>query len=227
MARIDGRSNDECRPMHVAVDVLPNCAGSAAVEHAACRVMCVVRGPQQLQGENVGPKGKIKVVVERCPFAQQIRRDMRDAELEGEYSQALQGIVERGVLLDTIPQLLYEVNVLILSSDGSTEIAAIVTAVCAAIANAGIPSRDLYCCCTACVATDNSDILIDPSQQELQHSKAAVTVVAAVTSNDIYFVRQQGAIRSDIVISSLRAACEGCKLYKQALRSALCNSISK
>ncbi|HID86888.1 MAG TPA: ribonuclease PH, partial [Anaerolineae bacterium] len=58
MARLDGRANDELRPVRITPDYLDYAEGSALIEMGATRVLCAVsteeRVPPWLQGRGQG-----------------------------------------------------------------------------------------------------------------------------------------------------------------------------
>src|SRR4030066_1371403 len=142
--RLDGRKIDELRPIKIEVGVLSNADGSAYIEHGKNKILAAVFGPKEMHPKHLSQPDRM---VLRCrypmaPFSVQERKSPAPSRREVELSKVIRESLEPSVFVDLYPRTGIDVFIEILQADGGTRCAAI-TAASLAIADAGIPMRDL------------------------------------------------------------------------------------
>ena len=148
--RLDGRKADELRPLKLEVGVLSNADGSAYIEHGKNKILVGVFGPREMHPKHLSQTDRM---VLRCryhmaPFSVQERKSPAPSRREVELSKVIREALEPSVFVDLYPRAGIDVFVEVLQADGGTRCAAI-TAASLAIADAGIPLRDLVVGCAA------------------------------------------------------------------------------
>jgi exosome complex component RRP41 len=148
--RLDGRKADELRPLKIEVGVLSNADGSAYIEHGKNKILAAVFGPREMHPKHLSLPDRM---VLRCryhmaPFSVQERKSPAPSRREVELSKVIRESLEPAVFVDYYPRSGIDIFVEVLQADGGTRCASI-TAAALAIADAGIPMRDLVVACAA------------------------------------------------------------------------------
>src|SRR4030043_1647500 len=148
--RLDGRKADELRPVKIEVGVLANADGSAYIEHGKNKILAGVFGPREMHPKHLSLPDRMVI---RCryhmaPFSVQERKSPAPSRREVELSKVKKESLEPALFLELYPRTGVDVFVEVLQADGGTRCAAI-TAAALAIADAGVPMRDLVVACAA------------------------------------------------------------------------------
>lgn len=223
MLRADGREAHQVRGLQAAVAVLPACTGSAMVEVGGSKVVCAVRGPQQMVNEYRGNRGQIVCAMHRPPFAQKNRSDptMADVLANSEQMQILRSIIEQTVILERIPQLAYSCDVEIVSSAGEkSDLCVAVAAACLALSNAGVELFDLVAATTAVLRKDGST-LVDPTPTEAQEAVASCVVCVSLATGSVLYMSHEGSVEPGQLRSLLAPTIEAALSLRGSLRTPL------
>jgi ribonuclease PH len=212
--------------MHVEVGTAMSAvAGSSAVTLSKSRVMCVVRGPAQSSGECRANEGRLTCTITRAPFAFPFRRDparhtstVDDDRLATMLCDAL----ERAVLLDTFPQLQYDVSIEVISADGAEQ-AACVAAASAALLQAGVECRDTLGAVHGIVTADGGfiDIASPEAASSADSAIGTLFVIAGIHSGELLACEATGNIPGPLVGTAASAAVETVKKMWDPLTTAL------
>ena len=148
--RLDGRKADELRPLKLQVGVLSNADGSAYIEHGKNKILAAAFGPREMHPKHLSLPDRM---VLRCryhmaPFSVQERKSPAPSRREVELSKVIKESLEPALFLELYPRTGVDVFVEVLQADGGTRCASI-TAAALAIADAGVPMRDLVVGCAA------------------------------------------------------------------------------
>jgi exosome complex component RRP41 len=220
--RLDGRKPDELRPIKIEVGVLSNADGSAYIEQGKNRILAAVYGPKEVHPKHLALQDRM---VLRCryhmaPFSVQERKSPAPSRREVELSKVIRESLEPSIFLDYYPRTGIDVFVEVLQADGSTRCASI-TAAALAIADAGIPMRDLVVACSAGKIDDT--IVLDLMDTEDKMGTADVPVALMPNLNAITLLQMDGTLTSEEFEKALNLALEGCmKIYamqKEALKA--------
>jgi exosome complex component RRP41 len=220
--RLDGRKADELRPLKLEVGVLPNADGSAYIEHGKNKILVGVFGPREMHPKHLSQSDRM---VLRCryhmaPFSVQERKSPAPSRREVELSKVIRESLEPSVFVELYPRVGIDVFVEVLQADGGTRCAAI-TAASLAIADAGIPMRDLVVACAA-GKVDNT-VVLDLYDAEDKLGVADVPVALMPNLNAVTLLQMDGILTPEEFETAINMAVEGCKkiyaIQKDALRA--------
>ena len=142
--RQDGRKLDELRPITIEAGVLDRADGSAYLEWGNNKVIVGVYGPREVHPRHMqNPlRGLVQARYNMASFSVNERKrpgpDRRSTEISKLISEAL----ERVVLTDRFPRTTVNVYIEVVEASAGTRCAGL-TAASVALADAGIPMRDL------------------------------------------------------------------------------------
>ena len=220
--RLDGRKADELRPIKLQVGVLGNADGSAYVEHGKNKILVGVFGPREMHPKHLSQPDRMVI---RCryhmaPFSVQERKSPAPSRREVELSKVIRESLEPSVFVDLYPRTGIDVFVEVLQADGGTRCASI-TAASLAIADAGIPLRDLVVACAAGKVEDT--VVLDLMDTEDKVGAADVPVAFMPNLNAVTLLQMDGVLAPEEFETAVNMAVEGCKkiylMQKEALRT--------
>ena len=220
--RIDGRKADELRPIKLQVGVLGNADGSAYVEHGKNKILAAVFGPREMHPKHLSQPDRMVI---RCryhmaPFSVQERKSPAPSRREVELSKVIRESLEPSVFVELYPRTGIDVFIEVLQADGGTRCASI-TAASLAIADAGIPLRDLVVACAAGKVEDT--VVLDLMDTEDKVGAADVPVAFMPNLNAVTLLQMDGVLAPQEFETAVNMAIEGCKkiyqMQKEALRT--------
>ena len=220
--RLDGRKADELRPVKLQVGVLPNADGSAYIEHGKNKILVGVYGPREMHPKHLALSDRMVI---RCryhmaPFSVPERKSPAPSRREVELSKVIRESLEPSVFVDLYPRTGIDVFVEVLQADGGTRCASI-TAASLAIADAGVPLRDLVVACAAGKVDDA--VVLDLFDVEDKLGAADVPIAYMPNLNAVTLLQMDGVLSPDEFESAVNMAIEGCKqiyvLQKEALKT--------
>jgi len=220
--RLDGRKADELRPVKVQVGVLPNADGSAYIEHGKNKILVGVFGPREVHPKHLSMSDRmvIKCRYHMAPFSVQERKSPAPSRREVELSKVIRESLEPSVFVDLYPRTGIDVFIEVLQADGGTRCAAI-TAASLAIADAGIPLRDLVVGCAAGKVDDT--VVLDLYDAEDKLGVADVPVAIMPNLNAVTLLQMDGILTPAEFETAVSMAIDGCKkiyaMQKEALRT--------
>jgi exosome complex component RRP41 len=224
--RLDGRKADEVRPTKIEVGVLSNADGSAYIEQGKNKILAAVFGPREMHPKHLALPDRM---VLRCryhmaPFSVQERKSPAPSRREVELSKVIRESLEPSVFVEFYPRTGIDVFVEVLQADGGTRCASI-TAASLAVADAGIPMRDLVVACAAGKIDDT--VVLDLMDTEDKVGVADVPVAFMPNLNAVTLLQMDGILAPEEFEKAVNLAIEGCrKLYvlqKEALKTKYMN----
>ena len=220
--RLDGRKADELRPVKLEVGVLANADGSAYIEHGKNKILAGVYGPKEMHPKHLAQPDRM---VLRCryhmaPFSVQERKSPAPSRREVEISKVIREALEPAVFVEYYPRSGIDIFVEVLQADGGTRCAS-VTAAALAIADAGIPMRDLVVACAA--GKIDNKVVLDLMDTEDKVGVADVPVAFMPNLNAVTLLQMDGILAPKEFENAVNLAIEGCKkiyvLQKEALKT--------
>ena len=225
--RLDGRKPDELRPIKIEVGVLANADGSAYIQQGKNKILAAVYGPRELHPKHLALPDR---TVLRCryhmaPFSVQERKSPAPSRREIELSKVIREALEPSLFLEYYPRTAIDVFIEVLQADGGTRCASI-TAASLALADAGIPMRDLVVACAAGKVDDT--IVLDLMDTEDKKGNADVPVALMPNLNAITLLQMDGNLSLEEFEKAVNLAIDGCKkiyaMQKEALRAKYVNT---
>jgi exosome complex component RRP41 len=220
--RPDGRAHNELRPLKIEAGVLERADGSAYLEFGDNKVLAAVYGPREF---HIRRFLKPNMAVLRCrynmaPFSVEDRKrpgpDRRSLEISKLTSEAL----SPAVFLEKFPRSSIDVFIEVLQAEGGTRCAGI-TAASVALADAGIPMRDMVVACAAGKA--NGQIVMDLSEWEDKEGEADVPVAIMPRTGEITLLQMDGQLTKEEFEQALDLAKEGCMKISEEQKKAIKN----
>ncbi len=224
--RLDGRKPDELRPIKIEVGILSNSDGSAYIEQGKNKILAAIYGPKEVHPKHLALPDRM---ILRCryhmaPFSVQERKSPAPSRREIELSKVIREALEPAIFLEYYPRTAIDIFVEVLQADGGTRCASI-TAASLALADAGIPMRDLVAACAAGKVDDT--IVLDLMDTEDKIGTADVPVALMPNLDAITLLQMDGILSLEEFEQAVNLALEGCrKIYtmqKEALKAKYVN----
>jgi exosome complex component RRP41 len=220
--RLDGRKMDELRPVKMEIGILPNADGSAYLEQGKNKILAGVYGPKEAHPRHIAQQDRavIQCRYHMAPFSVDERKSPAPSRRDVELSKVIREALEPAVFLKYYPRTAIQVYIEVLQADGGTRCAGITTAALA-LADAGIPMRDLVVACAAGKA--DGKMIVDLMDQEDKVGDADVPVAFMPNLNAITLLQMDGNLTMEEFETAINMALDGCKqlyvIQKEALKS--------
>ncbi len=218
--RLDGRAVDELREVEVKAGVLPAADGSAWVRHGLNVAVAAVYGPMEAHPRKIQRQDRavIDVRYNMAPFSTSDRIrpgfNRRSREISKVTAEALESVV----LVERYPRSKIRVEIEILAAEAGTRCVGI-TAASVALANAGIPMKDMI----VGVASGKVDdvVVLDLDKAEDNYGQADLPMGILPNTGEIAFLQMDGDLSVEeyelATEYNFKAAGEIHELMKQAL----------
>ena len=169
--RCDGRKIDETRKVTIKAGVLKNANGSAYIEFGANKILAGVFGPRDVHPKHLADTdtGIIRCRYHMSPFSVTERKKPAPSRREIEIGKVIKEALQPALILDKFPRTSVDVFIEVLQADGGSRCAALAVA-SVALADAGIPMRDMVSACAAGKVADT--IVLDVNNEEDQSGQA-------------------------------------------------------
>lgn len=228
--RVDGRKNNELRPMMAKVGVIPNADGSAMFAFGKTIAIAAVYGPRQLHPQHMQDPS---TAVLRCnydllSFSVSDRKKPGPSRRSQEISKVTEWSLSPVLDLEAFPNTVIDVQIYILQADAGTRTAGI-NAASLALAHAGIPMKDLVC--SVALGKQDKEIVVDLNKEEEDFEEgegATDFAIAKVANSDEFTLLQlDGKIQPDVVKKVIEIATEACKDIYEVQKKALKEAVEK
>ncbi|RLI91001.1 MAG: exosome complex exonuclease Rrp41 [Candidatus Altiarchaeales archaeon] len=222
--RLDGRRPDELRKITMKVGVLTRAAGSAYIEWGNNKILVGVQGPRALHPKYLRDptKAVLRCIYNMAPFSVDERKkpgpDRRSMEISKVITEALSYVV----LLEKFPNTGIDVFIEVLQADAGTRCAAI-TAASLALADAGIPMRDLVAACAA--GKVQGQIVLDIMKEEDNYGEADLPVAIAPRKKEIVLMQMDGNLTREEFKKAYELAIKGALQIYEMQKKALLESM--
>jgi exosome complex component RRP41 len=155
-----------------------------------------------------------------APFSVQERKSPAPSRREVELSKVIRESLEPAIFMEYYPRTMIDVFVEVLQADGGTRCASI-NAAALALADSGIPMRDLVVACAAGKVEDK--VVLDLMDTEDKMGTADVPVALMPNLNAVTLLQMDGILSLEEFESAVNLALEGCKqiytMQKEALKT--------
>jgi exosome complex component RRP41 len=220
--RVDGRKMDELRPLSIKVGVLPNADGSAYLEWGQNKVYAAVFGPREaLPKHTQNPyRAVIKAVYRMTTFSVPERKRPGPNRRDHEISKVLSEALEKAVFVEQFPNTEISVFVEVVDSNAGSRVACLTAASCA-LANAGIPMRDMVC--ATGIGKAFGELVVDLNKEE-EDAPDAVDIPFGILPNsgEIVLLQMDGLLTKEewdkVVPLGYKACKDIYEIQKRALQ---------
>jgi exosome complex component RRP41 len=152
------------------------------------------------------------------PFSVQERKSPQPSRREIELSKVIREALEPAIIVSEFPRTTLDIFIEVLESDGGSRGASI-TAASVALANAGIPMRDLVAGCAA--GKVDGVIVLDLNDIEDKEGEVDLPVAYMPNLNQITLLQMDGIMTQEEFRRALDLALSGCRKIYEIQRKAL------
>lgn len=219
--RVDGRKLDEIRPIKIEIGLLANADGSAYIEQGRNKIIVAVYGPREAQPKHIGlhDRAAIRCRYHMAPFSTDERKSPAPSRREIEISKVIREALEPVIFSEYYPRSMIDIFIEVLQSDGGSRCAAI-TASSLALADAGIPLKDLVVACA--VGKIDGKLAVDLSDVEDKLGEADMPIAYIPALGKISLIQMDGIFTEEEFFKALNMAKDACikiyKIQKEALK---------
>ncbi|MEM3478437.1 MAG: exosome complex exonuclease Rrp41 [Candidatus Bathyarchaeia archaeon] len=220
--RVDGRKPNELRPIKMEVGVLSNADGSAYIEQGKSKILAAVYGPREVHPRHLAlpDRALLRCRYHMAPFSVEERKSPAPSRREIELSKVIREALEPAIFLEKFPRTSIDLFIEVLQADGGTRCAG-TTVAALALADAGIPMRDLVVACAA--GKVDGVLVLDLNDLEDKEGEADLPVAYMPNLGLVSLLQMDGILTFEEFKQALNLAVEGCKqiykLQKEALKS--------
>ncbi len=193
--RLDGRALNEMRPIKIETGVVDRADGSAFIEWGANKIIVAVyvREAYPKHAQNID-RAIVKARYNMSGYSVEERKrpgpDRRTMEISKVVSEALSS----AIVLEKLPRAEVDVFIQVLEADAGTRIASL-TASSVAVANAGVPMRDLVVGCTA--GKVDGKVVLDLSKDEDNFGQADIPMAILPRTGKVVLLQLDGNVTEE------------------------------
>ncbi len=219
--RLDGRKADQLRPSRIEAGVLKRADGSAYIEWGGNKVLAAVYGPREAHPRHIQDPARalVQCRYNMAPFSVSDRKrpgpDRRSVEISKVISEAFSSVVFK----EQFPRTSVDIFIEVLQADAGTRCAGL-TAASVALADAGVPMRDLVAACAS--GKIGGVVCLDLNKEEDNFGDADCPMAVVHGTGEIVLLQMDGHLTYDefqkAMELSLGAAEKLFELQRDALR---------
>ncbi len=220
--RIDGRGLNELRPIKIEVGILRNADGSAYIEQGKNKILAGVYGPKDVHPRHLAlpDRAVLRCRYHMAPFSVDERKSPAPSRRDIELSKVIREALEPAIFVEYYPRTSIDIFIEVLQADGGTRCAGI-TAASLALADAGIPMRDLVVACAA--GKIDGHLALDLMDVEDKIGEADLPLALMPNLNAVTLLQMDGSLTIEEFEKAINLSIDGCKkiymLQKEALKS--------
>ncbi len=218
--RLDGRKPDELRKIKMEVGVLDRADGSAYVEWGENKAIATCLGPREVHPRHLerSDRAILRCTYNMAPFSVSDRKRPGPDRRSVEISKVTRWALEPAVLLNLYPRTSIDVFIEVLQAQAGTRCVGI-TAASLALADAGIPMRDIVPACAA--GKIGGEIVVDLSDVEDNYGDADLPIATMPTKGKITLMQMDGNLTQEEFEKAFDLAKKGCEKVHQMQIDAL------
>ncbi len=218
--RLDGRKFDEMRPIKIEAGVINRADGSCYLEWGKNKVIAAVYGPRELHPKHLqqNTQATLRCRYNMAPFSVPDRKRPGPDRRSTEISMVIREAFERVVMLNEFPTSGIDVFMEVLQADAGTRIAAL-TAGAVALADAGIPMKDLVAGCAA--GKVEGEIVLDLDQPEDNFGDGDLPIAYVPEKDEIVLLQLDGDFTKEEFEKAQGLALKGAKKVYELQKAAL------
>jgi len=194
--RLDGRKADELRPVRIEAGVLRRADGSAYIEWGGNKVLAAVYGPREAHPRHLQDPARalVQCRYNMAPFSVSDRKrpgpDRRSVEISKVISEAFSSVVFK----EQFPRTSVDIFIEVLQADAGTRCAGL-TAASVALADAGVPMRDLVTSCAS--GKIDGVVCLDLNKEEDNFGEADCPMAIVPRTGEVVLLQMDGHLTYD------------------------------
>jgi exosome complex component RRP41 len=218
--RIDGRTPHDLRKIKIEAGILHRAEGSCYLEWGGNKVLAAVYGPREAVPKHT--QNPLRAIINArynmAAFSVEDRKrpgpDRRSREISKVISEAL----EKVILTDKFPRASIDVNIEVLDAEAGTRCAGL-TAAGVALADAGIPMKDIPVACAA--GKIEGHVVLDLGKEEDNFGDADLPVAISPRTGEILLMQMDGHLTLKEFDEALDLAIKGCHAVSDIQKKAI------
>jgi exosome complex component RRP41 len=219
--RTDGRDMEDLRNLRIEVGVISEADGSAFVEWGGNKILCGVYGPREcIPRHEASPyHSLVKCRYMMSPFAS-LEEHSRSgpSRRSTELSKVIREVFENLIIAEKFPNTQIDIYIDVLQADGGTRTAS-VTAAAVALANAGIPMKDMVA--AVAVGKAGNMLALDLNKLEDNFGQSDMPVAISHRDGKLLLLQMDGLLTREEVMTMLDMAARGCEKVNAVQSDAL------
>jgi len=223
--RLDGRKFDEIREMEAKVGVVKNADGSAMFRFGDTIAIAAVYGPKPLHPQHLQnpEKGVLRCIYDMLSFSVPERKRPGPSRRSQEISKVTEWALSPVVDLESYPNSVIDVHIIVLQANASTRCAGI-NAAAIALAHAGVSMKELVSSVSIGKVDDKIVVDLCKEEEDYKEGEGSTDIPFAFTkSGEISLLQLDGKISPKKLKEAIKIGREACKkvyeVQKKALKS--------
>jgi len=195
--RLDGRAPNELREIKMTAGLLDKADGSGYVEWGKNKIMAAVYGPRECfpRHEENPYRAVVRCRYLMAPFSTPEERGRPGPNRRSiEISKVIREAFENVIISELYPKTAIDIFIEVLEGSGSTRCVGL-TAAALALANAGIPMRDIPLAVS--VGKAGGEIILDVGKEEDNYGEADMPIAIKPRSGEIILLQMDGKMTLD------------------------------
>jgi exosome complex component RRP41 len=224
--RQDGRTANQLRPIVIKAGVLNNADGSAYVEWGGNKVLAGVYGPREVHPRHLmdPTKAIVQCKYNMAAFSVGDRKRPGPDRRSTEISKVTTNALEHVIFTEHYPRTTIDVYIEVLQADAGTRCAGI-TVASVALADAGIPMRDLVPSCAAGKVENN--VVLDLFKDEDNYGEADMPIAYIPRTDEVLLLQMDGHFSFEQFNEAVDMLVSACGTIYELQRDALKTRYSK
>lgn len=219
--RLDGRALDELRKIRIQAGVIPAANGSAYIEWGGNKIICGVHGPREcIPRHGANPhRAVIKCRYSMSPFASLEEHGRSGPSRRSiELSKVIREVFENLVVTEEFPGTQIDLFIDVLQAEGGTRTASITVAT-VALANAGIPMKDLVAAVSGGKGGD--EIILDLGKLEDNFGQSDMPLAFSAKDKKLVLVQMDGLLTKEEILKVIEMCEKGSDKITELQKNAL------
>ncbi len=208
--RLDGRGPEDLRNLRIEVGVIPEADGSSFIEWGGNKIICGVYGPREcIPRHEASPyHSLVKCRYMMSPFAS-LEEHSRSgpSRRSTELSKVIREVFENLILAEKFPNTQIDIYIDVLQAEGGTRTAS-VTAAAVALANAGIPMKDMVS--AVAVGKAGGMLAVDLNKVEDNFGQSDMPIALSHRDRKLLLVQMDGLLTREEIAKMLDLAEQAC-----------------
>lgn len=220
--RVDGRKAHDLRKIKIEAGILHRAEGSCYLEWGGNKVLAAVYGPREAVPKHT--QNPLRAIVNArynmAAFSVEDRKKPGPDRRSREISKVISEALEKVILTDKFPRASIDVNIEVLDAEAGTRCAGL-TAAGVALADAGIPMKDIPAACAA--GKIEGQVVLDLGKEEDNFGDADLPVAISPRTDEILLMQMDGHLTLKEFDEALDLAIKGCHIVSDLQKKAIMN----
>ncbi len=225
--RIDGRGPNDLRPIKIETGVLNEADGSAYVQWGGNKIIVGIFGPREcIPKHEANPyKTIVKCRYIMAPFASKDEHGRSGPNRRSiEISKVIREVFENLVVSELYPMTQINIFIEVLQAEGGTRATAI-TAAAVALADAGIPMKDMVC--GIAVGKIDGEIVLDLGKEEDNFGESDVPMAISHRNKEILLLQMDGLLTKEEFSATIDKALDASERIHELQANAIIKRYEK